>query len=69
MTTVIQNSNEKEEGILECAKKRNANMIAMVTHLRKERSSYLVGVTESILFKSKLPVLSFVIDESRYQLK
>jgi nucleotide-binding universal stress UspA family protein len=26
--TVIQNSNEKEEGILECTKKRNANMIA-----------------------------------------
>jgi nucleotide-binding universal stress UspA family protein len=67
--TVIQNSNEKEEGILECAKKRNANMIGMVTHLRREKSSYLIGMTESILFKSKLPVLSFVIDESRYQLK
>jgi nucleotide-binding universal stress UspA family protein len=67
--TVIQNSNEKEDGILDCAKKRNASMIAMVTHLRREKSSYLVGVTESVLFRSKLPVLSFVIDESRYQLK
>lgn len=67
--TVIQNSNEKENGILSCAKKRNASMIAMVTHLRRGKSSYLVGVTESVLFKSKLPVLSFVIDESRYQLK
>jgi nucleotide-binding universal stress UspA family protein len=67
--TVIQNSNEKEEGILDCAKKRNASMIAMVTHLRREKLSYLVGVTESVLFRSKLPVLSFVMDESRYQLK
>lgn len=67
--TVIQNNNEKEEGILECAKKRNANMIAMVTHLRRQKSSYLAGVAESVLFHSKLPVLSFVIDEARYQLK
>jgi nucleotide-binding universal stress UspA family protein len=66
--TVIQNSNEKEAGIIECAKKRNANMITMVTHLRRGKSSYLMGVTENVLFHSKLPVLSFVIDESRYQL-
>ncbi len=59
--TVIQNSKEKEVGIIECAKKRNANMIAMATHLRKGKSSYLMGVTESVLFHSKVPVLSFVI--------
>ncbi len=60
--TVIQNSIEKEEGILECAKKRNANMIAMVTHLRRQKAVYLLGVTETVLFRSKLPVLSFIMD-------
>lgn len=67
--TVIQNSNEKEEGILHCAKKRNASMIAMVTHLRKQKAMYLLSVTETVLFRSKLPVLSFVIDEAMYQIK
>jgi nucleotide-binding universal stress UspA family protein len=66
---VIQNSNEKEEGILECAIRRGTTIIAMVTHLRKQKADYLVGVTESVLFHSKVPVLSFVIDESRYQIK
>jgi nucleotide-binding universal stress UspA family protein len=66
---IIHNSKEKEEGILNCAKKRNASMIAIVTHLRTHKSSYLVGITESVIFRSKLPVLSFVIDESRYQIK
>ncbi len=65
---VILNSVEKDEGILLCAKKRNANIIAMATHLRKQKAGYLIGITESVLFHSKLPVLSFVIDESRYQL-
>jgi nucleotide-binding universal stress UspA family protein len=66
---VIQNSAEKDEGILTCAKKRNAQIISMATHLRKQKAGYLVGITDSILFRSKLPVLSFVIDESRYQIK
>ena len=66
---VIQNSIEKDEGILSCAKKRNASMIAMATHLRKQKAGYLISLTESVLFHSKLPVLSFVIDESRYQFK
>ncbi|MBY0436450.1 MAG: universal stress protein [Cyclobacteriaceae bacterium] len=67
--TVIQNSPEKEQGILDCAKRRNADLIAMVTHLRKQKPSYLVSVTESVIFHSKLPVLSFVIDEARHLIK
>ncbi len=63
---VIQNSNEKVEGILHCAQKRNANLIAMVTHLRAHKASYLLGVTESVLFHSTIPVLSFITNESRH---
>lgn len=65
---VIQTSAEKDAGILTCAKKRNAQIISMATHLRKQKAGYLVGVTESVLFHSRLPVLSFVIDESRFQI-
>lgn len=67
--TIVRNSLDKEKGILECAERRKADMIAMVTHLRKHKSSYLVGVTETVVFHSKIPVLSFVIDEARYQIK
>ncbi|MEK6782601.1 MAG: universal stress protein [Bacteroidota bacterium] len=58
---VIHNSNEKEEGILQCAKKRHANIIAMVTHLRTVEPSYLISGTDGVLFHSKVPVLSFII--------
>jgi len=64
LQTVIQNSNHREEGIIQCAKKRNANMIAMVTHLRAHKVGYLIGITESVLFQSKLPVLSIVLDSA-----
>jgi nucleotide-binding universal stress UspA family protein len=64
--TVIQNSSEKVSGILECAEKRKANMIAMATHLRRISPGYLLSVTESVLFHSKVPVLSFVIDRPSY---
>ena len=63
---VIQNSNEKVEGIIHCAKKRNANLIAMVTHMRTLKASYLVSVTENVLFHSTVPVLSFIIHQSRH---
>ncbi len=63
---VIQNSDEKVDGILQCAKKRNANLIAMVTHLRRQKASYLISVTESVLFHSKVPVMSFILDDSRH---
>ncbi len=62
--TIIQNSNEKEDGILDCAKRIKAGMIVMATHLRKQKPSYQVGVTESVLFKSSVPVMSFVLNES-----
>jgi nucleotide-binding universal stress UspA family protein len=63
---IIHNSHEKVEGILQCAEKRNANLIAMVTHFRNQKASYLVSVTDSVLFHSKLPVMSFIFDETRH---
>lgn len=65
LQTVIHNANHREEGIIQCAKKRNANLIAMVTHLRTHKEGYLIGITESVLFQSKLPVLSIIINPSK----
>jgi nucleotide-binding universal stress UspA family protein len=65
--TVIQTNSEKEKGILTCAEKRNANVIAMATHWRKQKASYQMGITEAVLMQSKLPVLSYIIDQPTYR--
>lgn len=63
--TVVQNSNSREEGILECASKRKADMIALVTHLRTHKPSYLISTAETVLLHSNVPVLSFVSDGAK----
>lgn len=63
--TVIQNSTAREEGILECAAKRKADMIAIVTHLRTHKPSYLISTAETVLLHSNVPVLSFVSDGAK----
>jgi nucleotide-binding universal stress UspA family protein len=64
-STVIQNNNNREEGILECADKRKADMIAIVTHLRTHKPSYQIGTAETVLLHSNVPVLSFVSDGAK----
>lgn len=63
--TVIQNSTSREEGILECAAKRKADMIGIVTHLRTHKPSYQIGTAETVLLHSNVPVLSFVSDGAK----
>ena len=57
----IHNDYNKEEGILNISKRVKANVLALVTHNRKGKSNYLLGVTETILFHSEIPVLSQVM--------
>lgn len=57
----IYNSTEKERGILNFSEKKNIDLIAMATHNRKGKPNYLLGVTETILFHSEIPVLSIVL--------
>lgn len=64
-STVIQNSTSREEGILECAAKRKADMIGIVTHLRTHKPSYQIGTAETVLLHSNVPVLSFVSDGAK----
>jgi nucleotide-binding universal stress UspA family protein len=58
---IIYNDYNKESGIINAAKKRGADMIAIVTHNRKGKPSYLFGITETLLYHSDIPVLSLVI--------
>lgn len=45
-------------GILEYCEEARADMVALVTHDRRHSAKYLIGVTESLVFHSNLPILS-----------
>ena len=57
----IYNHHNKEQGILNAAQQRGAGMIAMVTHNRRGKPGYSLGITEALLFSSDVPVLSMVL--------
>lgn len=53
---------ETENGIVAFAKSRNMGFIAIASGNRKGSAYYQVGVTDTVLFKTELPVLSVKID-------
>ena len=57
----VQNDYTTEGGIVNLATRVKAHMVALVTHNRKNKKNYLLGVTETVLFHSDLPVLSKVM--------
>jgi nucleotide-binding universal stress UspA family protein len=61
--TAIYSHKEIEVGILEYSHDINADWIAMVTHNRKHKAKYLIGVAETIAFKSDIPVLTVQINQ------
>ncbi len=50
-----------EPGIVKASKRVNADLLCLATHNRKLKSNYLLGVTETVLFHSEIPVLSQVL--------
>jgi nucleotide-binding universal stress UspA family protein len=54
----IYNQYELEDGVLEYASQIKADMIAMITHNRRNSPAYRIGATESLVFRSTTPVLS-----------
>ncbi len=60
MKGFIHNAREVEQGIMEFAESRHAQVIAKITHDRKRKAGYHFGVTEALLYRSKMPVLSVV---------
>lgn len=59
--TFIYNDFDKEKGILNFARNKKMDLIAMVTHNRKGRPNYQLGVTETLLYHTDIPVLSIVM--------
>lgn len=56
----VYNDFERERGILKFAENKKMDLITMVTHNRKDKPKYVIGITETILFHSNIPVLSMV---------
>ncbi len=54
----IYNHYELEDGILNYAVARKMDLIAMITHNRRHSPGYRIGTTESLVFRSTIPVLS-----------
>jgi nucleotide-binding universal stress UspA family protein len=57
----VYNDYTSEQGILNVARKLKINVIALATHNRRNKHNYQLGVTETLLFHSSLPVLSVVM--------
>lgn len=54
----IYNHQEAENGIVQFATRNNIGFIAMASNKRKSANTYMIGSTETVLFKSDIPVLS-----------
>ena len=60
--TAIYCHQDVDTGILEYAQEVKADWIAMVTHNRRHKDKYLIGLTETIAFKSDLPLLTVLLN-------
>lgn len=54
----IYNDDEAEKGIIAFAESQKAGLIGIASNTRKTNTSYQIGVTETVLFKTEVPVLS-----------
>lgn len=54
----VFNHSEVEHGIIAFAESKNSGLIAIASNVRTSNSSYQIGVTETVLYKTDLPVLS-----------
>lgn len=57
----VYNAFDIEKGLLAYAEQNNVHLISKVTHDRSKRAGYDFGITEVLLYKSKVPVLSVVV--------
>ena len=57
----VYNDFYKDQGILNLSKKIKTNILALSTHNRKYKKNYQIGIAETMLFKTDMPVLSLVL--------
>ncbi|MFC0262789.1 universal stress protein [Fontibacter flavus] len=58
----IFNHQESENGIVEFAESNKIGFIGMASNNRKGKSTYQIGTTDTVLYKSDIPVLSVKVD-------
>ncbi|MGE0770406.1 MAG: universal stress protein [Cyclobacteriaceae bacterium] len=58
MRSHIFNDYEVDRGILKFAEENEMSAIAKVTHNRKGKAGYMLGITETLLYHSTIPVIS-----------
>jgi nucleotide-binding universal stress UspA family protein len=58
----VHNDISRELGIINLCTKLKPNMIAIATHNRRYKANYQLGTTETLLFHSKQPILSAVLN-------
>lgn len=61
MKCVVYNALDIEKGLLAFAEQNKVQVLAKVTHNRARRAGYDFGITETLLYKSKVPVLSVMV--------
>jgi nucleotide-binding universal stress UspA family protein len=61
INTTIYNHYERDKGILTIIDRINPQLVAIVTHGRKSKPLYQISVTDTLLFHSKVPILSFIL--------
>ena len=59
--TSIVNDYDMERGVLRFIKERKPQLLAMVTHRRDSKPAYMISATDTLLFRSDVPVLSMVM--------
>lgn len=57
----IYNHYDRDSGILSYIERANPQLVAIVTHSRKSKPTYQISVTDTLLFHSEIPILSFVL--------
>lgn len=62
MKGVVYNAMDIEKGLVDFAEQSKAQVVAKVTHNRSRRAGYDFGITETLLYKSKVPVLSVMVN-------
>lgn len=61
INTTIYNHYERDKGILSVIDRINPQLVAIVTHGRKSKPLYQISVTDTLLFHSKIPIISFIL--------
>jgi nucleotide-binding universal stress UspA family protein len=54
----IYNHEEAEKGIIAFAEKEKAGIIAVASNLKKSSTAYQIGVTDTLIYKTDIPILS-----------